>query len=620
MCKRFLRLGIYFRVVAFTVVLVVTAMFAIPAFTQAGVDVGNDNNPVKDQVPCLLTQDQNYGMHGYFPKLEQSAQATAQNALNRASTLVQQSDPTSQIKAAALKEYAAELQTPANRDLRGLEFLQKIPDIQNVVVGKVAGNPKNREEAKNAQVDTSSVAKDEISDKSLNANPITSFSRPNNVSCSMSIFPWDETHKVFGRTVADTYLAVQLTVRNLDQENEYLIHDAELAVEANSAQLERFQVGHEKEVVRNVLTYGQSYDRQHIFINITDGIGTILGAIVGLPAPTIDVLTEATGAYHAGFLPVIHNLFPDLTTKNLNALNDLGYSAAAASRVVVPAKGSVPFVVFIPIRPLEQACWLQKSYKILTDKAPNEPFDACSGIDADSLKWKEVKYKNWKPLQIQAMEKHAYALVDGVFIKELNNQGATLKNVVCAEKKDTSGAYLAYTPNTALNCTLSGSDLDTAAKLRLRSSAEPKTNLDATVTVSGDNSTATAVLGASDFQKIDQSAYELYSVDKSGAENDLKQTMNFRLPPSITNGQSIPAAPGIVTLNGSHLTGVSKIVFYQSGKQQAEVDVTNATDLTLQFNLNGKPISAPGQYDIHLILDDGSGTDYTVPTITVAQL
>ena len=98
---------------------------------------------------------------------------------------------------------------------------------------------------------------------------------PKDVSCSMSILPWDETHKAFGRTVADTYLAIQIVVRNLNGDNEFLIHDAEFAVDANSAQLARFQVGHEKEIARGVLQYGQAYDRQHILINIAQGVGTI---------------------------------------------------------------------------------------------------------------------------------------------------------------------------------------------------------------------------------------------------------------------------------------------------------------------------------------------------------
>lgn len=130
-------------------------------------------------------------------------------------------------------------------------------------------------------------------------------------------------------------------MRNLDGNNEFLIQDAELAVDANSAQLSRFQAGHEKELARGVLQYGQSYDRQHVFINIVDGLGTILGAIITIPQPSIDALTGTSGAYHAGLMPTLHALFPDLTTRNLNTLNDLAFSAASASRIVVPKSGSV---------------------------------------------------------------------------------------------------------------------------------------------------------------------------------------------------------------------------------------------------------------------------------------
>ena len=42
----------------------------------------------------------------------------------------------------------------------------------------------------------------------------------------------------------------------------------------------------------------------HVFINIAEGIGTIMGAVVGLPQPSIDALTGATGGYHAGTIPL----------------------------------------------------------------------------------------------------------------------------------------------------------------------------------------------------------------------------------------------------------------------------------------------------------------------------
>jgi hypothetical protein len=442
------------------------------------------------------------------------------------------------------------------------------------------------------------------------------FPRPKDVSCSMSVLSWDEAHKALGRTIADTFLAVQVTVRNLDANNEFLVHDAELAVDANSAQLSRFQVGHEKELVRGVLQYGQSYDRQHVFINIADGIGTILGAVVAIPQPSIDALTGATGAYHAGLTPVLHFLFPDLTTRNLNTLNDLAFSAASASRIVVPKSGSVPFVVFIPIRPLEQACWLQAGYDFYKD---NPLSTACQQVCTNSACANEqlqtVRFKHWTPVQLQALEAHSYAVIAGTHIK-VAGQPAALNSIICAAPIDSSGAYLQYAlPASGLTCNLSGSDLDAMKALRFRSATDSKTNLDAKVTVSGDSTTATAVLASTDTSKIQQPAYELYGVDKSGTESDLNRSVSFRLPPSITSGQTIPAS-GVATLNGSNLAGVSQIVFYDASdaSEVTRADVTNSLPGSIAFvvpssaALPSGTAAAPKTYSVRLLLADGANT------------
>src|ERR1700728_1763816 len=140
-----------------------------------------------------------------------------------------------------------------------------------------------------------------------------------------------------------------------------------------------------------------------------------MGAIVGLPQPSIGSLTGATGAYHAGLLPLLHLLAPDLTTRNLNTLNDLAFSAANASRIVVPKRGSVPFIVLIPVFPLEQACWLAADYDIAYNTYPLNAADGeniCSdGGTKQSAATQRIAFKYWSPLQVQALELHSYAVV-----------------------------------------------------------------------------------------------------------------------------------------------------------------------------------------------------------------
>jgi hypothetical protein len=146
--------------------------------------------------------------------------------------------------------------------------------------------------------------------------------------------------------------------------------------------------------------------------------------------------------------------------------------------------------------------------------------------------------------------------------------------------------------------------------LRFRAAADSKTNLDAKVTVSGDNTTATAVLPSSETSKIQQPTYELYAVDKSGTEHDLNYPVSIRLPPSIGTGQTVPAS-GSATLNGSNLAGVTQVVFYNSSdaSEITRTNVTNATASAISFSVPSAAV-VPGSkdYAIRLVLADGANT------------
>jgi hypothetical protein len=318
----------------------------------------------------------------------------------------------------------------------------------------------------------------------------------------------------------------------------------------------------------------------------------------------------------------LHVLIPDLTTKNLNTLNDLGFSAASASRVVVPKSGSVPFVIFVPVRPLEQACWLQDRYDITSDVSLDGAWvNVCRGAGSKDLR--EVRFKNWKPVHLQALEKHGFALIAGVHIKA-TGQAPTLKAIICAAPTDTSGAYLQYAiPAAGFSCSLAGTDLDTVATLRMRSIADTKTNLDAKVTISGDTSTATSNLSAADVAKIAQPNYELYGVDKAGTETNFGRSLAFRLAPTLAASQTIPSATTTganATLKGANLSGISTIEFFSGAASQAHASVINSDATSITFVM---PMLTSGTYDVKLVIADGTnsgvGTEFDTKANVVRQ-
>jgi hypothetical protein len=563
----------------------------------------NDHPPIiNDQIPCMLNDQQNYASRGLVVTRPSAADAI-NKAVQKVATAPTTSPATKAVSAHFLQlftGYASASDSAVKAAVPGL--------IQQAA-----------SEADVKDATESAAASASVAGTVQGALAASSVQPPKDVSCSMSVLSWDETHKALGRTIADTYLVVQITVRNLDANNEFLVHFAELAVDANGARLSRFQVGHEKELARSVLQYGQSYDRQHVFINIAEGIGTIMGAIVGLPQPSIDALTGATGAYHAGLLPFLHVLAPDLTTRNLNTLNDLAFSAANASRIVVPKSGSVPFIVLIPVFPLEQACWLADDYNIAADSYPLNAADGKNICGEDGTKQsmvsKRIPLKHWSPVQMQALELHSYAVVAGVHIKQ-TGQAAQLNGITCNVPVDTAGAYLQYLiPSGGLSCSLTGTDLDTVTTLRLKAADDAKKTLDAKVTVSGDNTTATAALAASDTANITKPVYELFGVDKTNSEHDFGRTISFRLPPTIDDTQTVPAA-GTATLKGTNLNGITAVYFYDSADatEKTHVSVLTTTGAAVTFTvppaaaLPACPAATPSCYSIRLQIDDGKST------------
>jgi hypothetical protein len=79
----------------------------------------------------------------------------------------------------------------------------------------------------------------------------SSITPPDDVVCSFSVMQWKETSDNFGRRVANQYIALQVTVRNLNTQNEYIVHDIQIAVDTglNRAQFGRFEAARDKLVV-----------------------------------------------------------------------------------------------------------------------------------------------------------------------------------------------------------------------------------------------------------------------------------------------------------------------------------------------------------------------------------
>jgi hypothetical protein len=82
---------------------------------------------------------------------------------------------------------------------------------------------------------------------------IERLSRPPDVGCAMSVLSYNETSKAYGYIIANNYIAVQVVVRNLNRDQQFVLHDVEYSVNADPAGASgRFYSGRDKVVVRSL--------------------------------------------------------------------------------------------------------------------------------------------------------------------------------------------------------------------------------------------------------------------------------------------------------------------------------------------------------------------------------
>ncbi len=230
---------------------------------------------------------------------------------------------------------------PAFQDFYAARGLTKndllSPGAARRLYEEFVGLPKNRDTLKSLreQSDAQIAAISPRSTASLDANSavdaarkfLETMERPTDVGCAMSILSWRETLNAYGRTIANTYVAVQVVVRNLNKDQQFLVHDVEFATNADpTGRLGRYFSGRDKVVVRALSSSQQSFDPRNLAVNITKGITAIMSAAAPIWG---GALVDAAGIANGTFVPTLDKTWKDLSTDQLNLLNDTGFSSAA---------------------------------------------------------------------------------------------------------------------------------------------------------------------------------------------------------------------------------------------------------------------------------------------------
>jgi hypothetical protein len=220
-------------------------------------------------------------------------------------------------------------------------------------------------------VNTPEVAEKDLSDlkKDLKASPlkdkvanaarqtVSDIARPTDVGCSMSILSYTGTKYAFGQKMADEFIAVQIVIRNLSKDKEFVVHDAEFAVDGDiNGRHGRYFSGVDKLTARQFMLAGRDYGHRNFVVHVAQGVGTILSSVSLVYGTAIK---DAASVYNAGFLTALTSVWTDHGTEQLNLLNDEGFSSYRTERTVVPKQGTAEFVIFVPSKQFEQGWWAQ---------------------------------------------------------------------------------------------------------------------------------------------------------------------------------------------------------------------------------------------------------------------
>jgi len=441
---------------------------------------------------------------------------------------------------------------------------------------------------------------------------------PLDVGCSEGVLTWNETRVIFGRAVADNYVAIQVTARNLNGDQEFLIHDLQVAVaefaassgkgvnegksgrgyepcpidrvnpNENSPNYVRFVAGRDRMMVRGVGEVGAQLTPRNIAVRVLDVVGSILGgtaAVTGGPS-----FSDAVHVFSSTFIPGFGKIFPDFTVDQLNRLNDLGFSAASAYKIVIPKNGSVPMTTFLP-----------------------------GDIFAKN-------YRYWSHCDLLNFEQNMVVVLGGKHIQEAGSTQPGVATVSCP--KTASGDYLDYTKanGDSFECTVTGQNLQNVTALRLKNATDAKDTktIDGAVSVSGKTDAGTVRFSLKQLQGLAGTQYQIYVEASSGGEQST--STKFDLPPALadvrTDKDCIAGATCTVTLTGSHLDTATELDLMQAAtattpdfKVALSGSKPDSTSVVLDLTAGASKVKTNSDYVLFLKTKDGDVN--TGKTLTV---
>jgi hypothetical protein len=196
------------------------------------------------------------------------------------------------------------------------------------------------------------------------------------------LLSYKEAKDSFGRRVADTYVVVQVTIKNADLSKQYLLQDLTAVLDPNECEragnfYSKFDVRGcqdlyapvERPTLMATASIGQTRNPRNTAIRFLETVGTLSSSLTGFNFIGRDG-KAGIGIFNGAFLSSTKSLFPDMTLGQMSRLTEQSYQP----NTVIDSRQSKSFDIFIPSDKLfSKETW--KLYKQSTGKTSVEALE-----------------------------------------------------------------------------------------------------------------------------------------------------------------------------------------------------------------------------------------------------
>jgi hypothetical protein len=426
---------------------------------------------------------------------------------------------------------------------------------------------------------------------------LNKLARPEDVGCAYQILSWNDSRLLFGRSVANEYIGVQITIRNLNKKEEFIVHNAMLRVDSDiNGAIGQYYEGSDKLGVEAHNNAGESLTRRGKIGNGITAAGVLLSALQ--PIVNITNFSNAVAAFNGGVVPGWKTMSPDHQKDQLLLIANNGFSASDNFKTVVPKSSTATFYTWFPAKPFLEGWWLQACAQDAAGVNPNHSASSPQvGVDLDwarklcgnspASKWEKIVYKDWSSTSDQLFRDLSYAVIAGMHIIEDSKNIASVTDMKCPKDPQGRLDLSKASSNGTFSCDVSGENLDKVTKLRLENAGnlvDPARPDGVISEVSSDNTSARVAFNTSDLNALPGDTYNVFAIGKDGTEKATGQKVNLKhdaakftlakVDPSTLDLGKKPLDK--LTLTGTNLDALKNICMKGPSSETKTVKVSDA--------------------------------------------